>query len=408
MKKKNNIEVGFINSAKIDPFSFSGGTITSNEYWRYGSNNLWPYALAMLSREVPIHRRILNDKRNYTLGRGIVADKKEKEIQKYLSHVNNLGNNISDVLSNVIYDRYLTGNGYLEVVTNRKNTFLSLFHQDSTKCRLARDKKHIILYHDWHQYNVTESKILPIYPLFEEMEDGTLRSIIVYKDYEPMYENYGIPDYISGLNVSAIAYKTDRWNISRLDNSFQLSGTLELDADTVDEDKAREIKEKAERKFSGHPGEIMVFVKNMVEENRGTKFTPISSNNEGDWSDLHDKSTTDIIISHSWFRELSGMDYTTGFSSERILYAYEIVLNTMISGIQEKILSPIRQIINDILGYDPSSISFLNKPPLTVKPDYMKIWEARKIDGLDYDEKDPSQNIYLSQINKNGTSDNGK
>ena len=48
--------------------------------------------------------------------------------------------------------------------------------------------------------------------------------MIHYKDYEPTFEHYGVPPYIAGFNVSAIAYKTDKWNISRLDNSFQLSG----------------------------------------------------------------------------------------------------------------------------------------------------------------------------------------
>ncbi|MFQ8806231.1 MAG: hypothetical protein ACLR8Y_15555 [Alistipes indistinctus] len=51
-----------------------------------------------------------------------------------------------------------------------------------------------------------QAPTLPLYPQFDEAPDGTLRSIIHYKDYEPMFENYGVPPYIAGLNVSAIAY----------------------------------------------------------------------------------------------------------------------------------------------------------------------------------------------------------
>ena len=40
------------------------------------------------------------------------------------------------------------------------------------------------------------------------------------------------------MNVSAIAYKTDRWNISRLDNSFQLSGVMMLDGEVDKEQEA--------------------------------------------------------------------------------------------------------------------------------------------------------------------------
>lgn len=28
-----------------------------------------------------------------------------------------------------------------------------------------------------------------------------------------MFEHYGVPPYIAGFSVSAIAWKTDRWNI---------------------------------------------------------------------------------------------------------------------------------------------------------------------------------------------------
>jgi len=56
-----------------------------------------------------------------------------------------------------------------------------------------------------------------------------------------MFEHYGLPSYIAGMNVSAIAYKTDRWNISRLDNSFQLSGVMVLDGEVDNEQEAYRI-----------------------------------------------------------------------------------------------------------------------------------------------------------------------
>ena len=57
-----------------------------------------------------------------------------------------------------------------------------------------------------------------------------------------MFEHYGVPPYIAGFGVSAIAYKTDRWNISRLDNSFQLSGVMMLDSTMDDEAQAERIR----------------------------------------------------------------------------------------------------------------------------------------------------------------------
>ena len=36
--------------------------------------------------------------------------------------------------------------------------------------------------------------------------------------------------------------------------------------------------------------------------------------NDGDWKELHDQATSDIVVAHSWFRSLSGLDYSSGFS----------------------------------------------------------------------------------------------
>ena len=214
-----------------------------------------------------------------------------------------------------------------------------------------------------------------------------------------MFSHYGVPKYIAGMGVSAIAYKTDCWNISRLDNSFQLSGVMMLDASAENEAEAERIVRAAESKFAGNPGQVM-FVIREGAENDNSRFIPIESQNDGDWRDLHDQATSDIVVAHSWFRSLSGLDYSTGFSAERILHEYEVALNTVILGEQSELLEPITDVVNGVLGIDCSSLEIINRPPTRSKPLYMRVWEARKADGLDYDENDPDQQLLLSQITK--------
>jgi hypothetical protein len=201
--------------------------------------------------------------------------------------------------------------------------------------------------------------------------------------------------------VSAIAYKTDRWNISRLDNSFQLSGVMMLDGSVGDPAQAGEIMRLAERKFAGRPGQVMIMLRE-GQGNDNSKFVPITSANEGDWRSLHEQATGDIVVAHSWFRSLSGLDYGGGFSSERIMYEYHIALNTVILPEQTELLEPIRRVIELVLGVNASSLVVVNRPPTNGKPLYMKVWEARKADGLDYDENDEDQKLYLAQISKYG------
>ena len=111
-------------------------------------------------------------------------------------------------------------------------------------------------------------------------------------------------------------------------------------------------------------------------------------------------AVSDIVVAHSWFRSLSGLDYASGFSAERILHEYEVALNTVILGEQAELLEPIRALLRRTLGVDAASLQIVNRPPTRSKPLYMKVWEARKADGLDYDPDDERQQRYLSEITR--------
>ncbi len=384
----------------MDPYISLGHTCAENEhFWRWGDDNLFPGALALMSRRSATHRRIINDKADYISGKGFTFNPEVAILGEFVASVNGNGESLRQVLNKLAFDKSLFGNAFLEVVTDADHTFLSLFHQDASRCRVSKDNKHIVMHHDWSRFDPASAITLPLYPLFEEQADGTLRAMIHYKDYEPMFDHYGVPPYIAGLNVSAIAYKTDKWNISRLDNSFQLSGVMILDGGTDDEQTTERIVRTAEQKFGGNPGQVMFVVRNGSEDDN-SRFIPFASQNDGDWRELHDQATSDIVVAHSWFRSLSGLDYSSGFNSERILHEYEIALNTVILAEQAELLEPIISLLRDVVGIDSSSLQVINRPPTRSKPIYMKVWEARKADGLDFDPEDEHQQYYLAQITK--------
>ena len=381
-------------------YSLSAKRVEAKEFWRWGADNNMPEALATLSRRSTAHRRILNDKADYISGKGFNYDATKPLLGEVVDRVNGEGESLRQVLNKLAFDKMLFGNAFLEVVTDESHSFLSLYHHDATHCRVAKDSQHIILHHDWHNFRVAEAKTLPLYPLFEQQSDGTVRSMIHYKDYEPMFLHYGVPQYIAGMNVSAIAYKTDRWNIARLDNSFQLSGVMMIDNAVDSESEASELARIAEQRFAGKPGQVMFVIRNESSDDN-SRFIPIESQNDGDWRDLHDQATSDIVVAHSWFRSLSGLDYSTGFSAERILHEYEVALNTVILGEQSELLEPITDVMTSVLGIDCSSLEIINRPPTRSKPIYMRVWEARKADGLEYDETDERQQLFLSEIGRN-------
>ena len=398
-KKKTRSVVAVQNKRPSSLFAISAESVQSDRYWRWGDDNMMPYALSLMSRRSTTHRRIINDKADYIAGKGFSFNDEEPLLRQLVGRANGAGDSLREVVCRLAFDKALMGNAFLEVVTDQEHSFLSLYHQDASRCRLARDNEHVILHHNWQSFHDDEASTLPLYPRFEKQADGSLRSVVHYKEYEPMFSHYGVPKYIAGMGVSAIAYKTDCWNISRLDNSFQLSGIMMLDAATDSEQEADEIVRQAERHFAGNPGQVMFVIREAGEQDN-SRFIPVGSNNEGDWSKLHDQATSDIVIAHSWFRSLSGLDYSAGFSAERILHEYEVALNTVILAEQEELLAPIKQCIREILAVDASSLEIVNRPPTRSKPIYMKVWEARKADGLEYDEEDERQQMYLSEITK--------
>ncbi len=377
------------------------GAAKEGEFWNWGSDNLFPLALSMLARCSTTHRRIINDKADYISGSGFSLPEEAERMRAFVAAANSQGESLRQVLNHLAFDKALFGNAFVEVVTDPQHSFLALFHQDASRCRLSRDGHHVVLHHDWTHYQASEAKRVALYPLFEEGDDGNLHTMIHYKDYEPMFAHYGVPPYIAGLNVSTIAYKTDNWNISRLDNSFQLSGVMLLDGGVESEEEAEGLVAAAQRKFAGKPGQVMFLIKE-CDEGDSSRFIPITSSNEGDWQALHEQATGDIVIAHSWFRSLSGLDYAGGFSSERILHEWEVALNTVILGEQEELLEPIRSLVSTILGEDGSRLEVVNRPPSRSKPLYMRVWEARKADGLDYNPDDPNEQMYVAQVTKYG------
>lgn len=326
-----------------------------------------------------------------------MCDPQQSILSSFINAANGQGETLRQVFSRVAFDKMLFANAFLEIVRDKGHSTLSFYHQDASNCRVARDGEHILMHHDWSAFRINEAKVLPIYPLFEVQEDGSERSIIHYKDYEPMFRHYGVPQYIAGLGVSAIAYKTDRWNIARLDNSFQMSGVMMLDNTVQSEEEADKIVRAAEDKFGGKPGQVLFVLKEGSDDDN-SRFIPITSSNDGDWESLHEQSNNDIVVAHSWFRSLSGLEYSSSFSAERIIYEYEIALNTLILAEQEELLEPIRDVMGASLGIDASSLEIINRPPTTTKPAYMRVWEARKIDGLEYNPESEQEQMLLSQI----------
>ncbi len=61
-----------IANRRDDPYLTLGAArVQSDKFWRWGDDNLFPDALALMSRRSITHRRIINDKADYISGKGV-------------------------------------------------------------------------------------------------------------------------------------------------------------------------------------------------------------------------------------------------------------------------------------------------------------------------------------------------
>lgn len=201
-KTKSLVAVG--NKGAKSLFALSPQGVHSDKFWRWGDDNMMPYVLSLMSRRSTTHRRIINDKADYIAGKGFSFDEQEPLLSQLVTRANGEGDSLRETICRLAFDKALMGNAFLEVVTDQEHSFLSLYHQDASRCRIARDSRHVILHHNWLSFREEEARTLPLYPNFEQQADGSLRTVIHYKEYEPMFSHYGVPKYIAGMGVSAM------------------------------------------------------------------------------------------------------------------------------------------------------------------------------------------------------------
>lgn len=386
--------------------------LTTDDYVAFGSDNLFPQALIELMRNSSVHRGIINNKRIYAVGSGFTID--NKDIEAWLGEANANKEPFKNIYSKLQLDHIAFGNAFFEIVTDAKRSFVNVYHKDASKFRISKDKTMAIWHPDWSYYETYKDQSInfPLYPNFGKQPGSKfLHSIYHIKQYEPGSDVYGVPAYISGLNSAGIIYKTDKWNLSRLDNSFKPSGVLIVDAE-MSPDDAKDFEEKFDEKFTGEgaTGKVMKIVK---ENSQNTRFISLNDNYEGDWTLLHKQSEGNIITAHNWFRSLSGIADNTGFDTQRILNEYEVAKNTVILDQQNAVLDCVRAMLNQMKGWDAATMEVINRPPTSFAQllnlnRITKIWEGRKLVGLEYDPDDEQQNRYIDNGNatNNAAGDN--
>ena len=325
----------------------------------FGTNNLFPQYLAELKRKSSTHRSVLAQKTIFTSGAKFVTN--NDDVKEYIKDVNADGESLRQVFKKLADDYYTFGNAYIE--GGLYDGGLNLYHIDATTVRASKDKKEVYIHPDWAKYNTMKDKlsIIPLYPSVKRN-----RFILQFKDYEPTFQFYGLPDYVAALEHIAVDYEIGKWNHTKFKNGFQPSAIVEINGD-MGEEEAKKLVREAQKKFvgDGNNGKIMFIVKNGDSSQANVQI--IKDDQEGSWIDLQRITDQNIVTAHRWQPSLSGLVSSGKMNNtgSEIRIAYDLAMTTVIKDTSDLLLNGLRNVLYNELGFLPEELVIHYEPPIS-------------------------------------------
>lgn len=363
-KKNNTFEFGVFNLSTPPTITEPKNIKDVNTKWiPFGDDNLFPQYLAELKRKSSTHRSVLAQKTVFTSGAKFVCS--DDNLERFIEDVNADHESLRDVFKKLADDYYTFGNAYMECVMYDGG--VNIYHLDATTVRMSKSKKEVYVNSDWCKYWNNESKMhrLPIYPRVAHN-----KFVIHFKDYEPTFNFYGLPDYVAALEHICVDYEIGQWNHTKFLNGFQPSAIVEINGD-MGEEEAQTMVREAQKKFvgEGNNGKILFIVKNGDSSPANVQI--IKDDQEGSWLELQQITDQNIITANRWQPSLSGIVSSGKMNNtgSEIRIAYDLVMTTVIRDTSELLLNGIRTVLYKELGFDPKDLSIHYDPPISYAND---------------------------------------
>tara|TARA_R110002072_G_scaffold106671_6_gene232887 strand:+ start:108 stop:1370 length:1263 start_codon:yes stop_codon:yes gene_type:complete len=329
----------------------------------FGKDNLFPQYLAELKRKSSTHRSVLAQKVVFTAGAKFVC--KDETTEEFIKDVNADGESLRDVFKKLADDYYTFGNAYLEGVLYDGG--VNLYHLDATTVRLSKNKKDVYVHPDWRNFRSQEDKMQKI-ALYPRVTSS--RFVMQFKDYEPTFTFYGLPDYVAGLEHISVDYEIGLWNNTQFQNGFQPSAIVEINGD-MGEEEARKLVQEAQKKFcgQGNNGKIMFIVKNGDTANANVQI--LKDDRDGSWMELQQITDQNIITAHRWQPSLSGIVSSGKMNNtgSEIRISYDLVMTTVIKETSDLLLTGIHKLLYHEMGFDPRNLTIHYEPPVSYAND---------------------------------------
>jgi phage portal protein BeeE len=292
---------------------------------------MFPEELYRLLDMSPIHNACVRSKVDNCFGAGYVNDYKVNSKQT-----------LNDIGKQLFFELIVTGNLFLEIVWRQdRSQGIAGFHIIPSKYMRVHKPEELgapatkYLYcRDW--LNWRKAGMIE----FSEFDplNFTDRQIIHIRMFQPGYEYYGAPDYLSTINDIRLNHQITVYNLANLINGANPSLWVHFNTPAPDsENEQTQILRNIENRYQGSENAGRVIV-SYGDSNEKPDITQISSNlQQGFYSEVFELVQKQILSGHKIVDgSLIGLPNPGGFSSsaDQLQVAYQLFLKTSINPLQ--------------------------------------------------------------------------
>lgn len=333
-------------------------------------SNIFPNDLAKRAKRSSTHASIIETKLDYTIGNGFEFMQNDRPYEDaafldYIQSINANNETFEDIYAKAARDYIIIGAFSLEL--NRVNNRLNTYHRDVTNVRSGKaiDNRinNYFLSTDWVNIKLdrrsNDGEPMPIQAYKFGIKG---KSLLYVKDYTPEHFYYGLPDYIGALDWIDIEYRIPKFNLEKFDNGFMPSALIQLFGQPPEGMSPEEYVSSINSSWTGEGNAKKFLIQILESKEQAANVQLFNEEISGDFQKMQDLAIQNIITAHGWSPYLSGIQVSgLGDSGNKIRTDYERVMNTIITGYQNKLNRAFERILKDA-GWDVKIKNKQKKP----------------------------------------------
>lgn len=396
MNNKQTDNLHILKLSQVEIPSHKNVYTSSDEWVKWGENNLYPLYLIDLFSRSSLHHSIISSKVDYIVGEGFsYNENKDQHTDDVLLYANK-NETWNDILKKAAFD-YVLFNGFaLEVRRGKwKKDIVSIhnidFHTVRSGKRIGTEIDELIekyyICEDWKRYRSYGNSVRSISAYRKDSLEEV--QLIYFFNRTPGADYYPKPDYEGGLAAIETASEIANFQLSVIKNGMFPGLLINFFEGTLTEEEQRNKVDQIQRKFVGSDPANKIVVSFNNNKETAPSIDPIQSNdNENKFKDIYENIKNEILYSHRVTSPMLVGDKTAGQlgGSTEILTAWQLFYNNVIKSAKQDILNVFNKLgkefgIKELTINTPQPISYVLSE--NVIKEVLTKNEMRKLMGFD-------------------------